>query len=52
MFGAIDWHDRFYTQIRFGSLADILTRPHHDRFTSNNGRWRRTSSQHLAVGFE
>ena len=25
--------------VRFGSLADILTSPRHVRFTPNNGRW-------------
>src|SRR6478672_694595 len=37
--------------VRFGSLADILTSPHHVRFTPNNGRWAAHPSQHLAVGF-
>ena len=36
--------------VRFGSLADILTSPHHVRFTPNNGLWAAHPSQHLAVG--
>ena len=27
------------TDVRYGSLADILTSPHHVRFTPHNGRW-------------
>jgi hypothetical protein len=34
--------------VRFGSLADILTSPHHVRFTPNNGRWAAHPSQHNA----
>jgi hypothetical protein len=36
--------------VRYGSLADILTSPRHVRFTPNNGRWAAHPSQHLAVG--
>ena len=35
--------------VRFGSVADILTSPRHVRFTPNNGRWAAHPSQHLAV---
>ena len=38
------------SDVRFGSLADILISPRHDRFTPNNGRWAAHPSQHLAVG--
>jgi hypothetical protein len=38
------------SNVSFGSLADILTSPHHVRFTPNNGRWAAHPSQHLAVG--
>ena len=36
--------------VRFGSLADILTSPRHVRFTPNNGRWAAHPSQRLVVG--
>jgi hypothetical protein len=36
--------------VRYGSLADILTGPRHVRFTPNNGRWATHPGQHLAVG--
>ena len=36
--------------VRFGSLADILTSPRHVRFTPNNGRRAAHPSQQLAVG--
>ena len=35
------------SNVRFGSLADILTSPRHVRFTPNNGRWAAHPSQHL-----
>src|SRR5262249_32864347 len=38
------------TDVRFGSLADILTSPRHVRFHPNNGRLAAHPSQHLAVG--
>ena len=37
-------------KVRFGSLADILTRSRHALFTPKNGRWAAHPSQHLAVG--
>ncbi len=43
--------ERDAANVRFGSLADILTSPRHVRFTPNNGRWAAHPSQHLAVGF-
>jgi hypothetical protein len=36
--------------VRYGSLADVLTSPRHVRFTPNNGRWAAHPSQHLAIG--
>ena len=39
-----------HANVRYGSLADILTSPRHVRFTPNNGRWAAHPSQHLAVG--
>ena len=39
------------TDVGLGSLADILTRPRHVRFTPNNGSWGAHPSQHLAVGY-
>jgi hypothetical protein len=39
-----------YINVRYGSLADILTSPRHVRFTPNNGHWSAHPSQHLAVG--
>ena len=36
----IHWgSDKPPKNVRFGSLADILTSPRHVRFTPNNGRW-------------
>ena len=40
---------RAVTDVRFGSLADILISPRHIRLTPNNGRWAAHPSQHLAV---
>src|SRR4029079_13970188 len=37
------------TDVRFRSLADILTSPRHVRFTPNNGRWAPHPRQHLVV---
>jgi hypothetical protein len=35
--------------VRFGSLADIVTSPRHVRFTPNNGHSAAHPSQYLAV---
>jgi hypothetical protein len=35
------------SNVRFGSLADVLTSSRHDRFTPNNRRWAAHPSQHL-----
>jgi hypothetical protein len=40
---------RWCENVRYGSLADILTVPRHVRFTPNNGSWAAHPSQHLAV---
>jgi hypothetical protein len=34
--------------VRYGSLADILTSPRHVRFTPNNGRWAAHQKSELA----
>jgi len=47
----LDPDRRYGLNARFGSLADILTRPHPVRFTPN-GRWAAHPSQHLAVVYE
>jgi hypothetical protein len=36
--------------VRFGSLADIMTSPPRVRFTPNNGRWAAHPREHLAIG--
>jgi hypothetical protein len=47
---AVSWLSHAKWNVRFGSLADILTSPRHVRFSSNNGHWAAHSNQHLAVG--
>ena len=37
--------------VRFGSLADMLTSPRHVGFTLNNGRWTEHPSQHFGYAF-
>jgi hypothetical protein len=44
--GVMTMHD---VGVRYGSLADKVTSPRHDRFTPNNGRWTDIQASILAV---
>jgi hypothetical protein len=46
--GVMTMHD---VGVRYGSLADKVTSPRHDRFTPNNGRWTAHPSQHFGYVF-